>query len=354
MSQQGAPAPRPTSFGVHSYSTHDPELDSAIRELVNRTGTPNADLIGEMVITAIKLAQDGADRGDLKIVNTALKEMRHAFRVFHDYRQSRKVAIFGSARTPADHPEYQQARELAQRLAELEYMVITGAGPGIMRAGHEGATPDKSFGVNIRLPFEQTANDVILGSPRLINFKYFFTRKLSFVKESDAIVLLPGGFGTMDEGFESLTLVQTGKSRIMPIVFLDSPGGQFWKEWDRYVRGHLLAGGRISKADLALYIVTDDVSTACAEITRFYHNFHSARFVRDVTVLRTLRPVPPEGIAQLQSDFKDIIEGPITSSQPLPEEREEQALAQLPRLAFKFNRRHYGRLRQMIDAVNVY
>src|SRR6266511_5209398 len=243
--------PYPRGVDLPRYRTGDPDLDRAVAELVEEAGAdPNSDLVFEMVVSALRLARDAADRGDLKVANGALKELRYAFSVFAPYRAERKVAIFGSARTEPDDPLYDQARRLAAALAERDWMVITGAGPGIMEAGLEGAGPEQSFGVSIRLPFEATTSQFIAGDPKLINFRYFFTRKLSFVKESHGFVLLPGGFGTLDEAFELLTLVQTGKTQPAPIVLLDVPDGTYWQSWKRFVEDELMARRLISPNDL--------------------------------------------------------------------------------------------------------
>ncbi len=345
----------PARMPERAYTTGIPELDTAISALVAQHHEgPYGQMLDEIITSAFKLAMDGADRGEMKLVNTTLKEMRHTFRIFRPYRNHRKVSIFGSARTPAGTPEYDQAVALGRLLAEHGFMIITGAGGGIMRAGHEGAGPEASFGVNIRLPFEQGANDIISGSPRLINYKYFFTRKLAFLKETDAVACLPGGFGTHDEGCESITLVQTGKSRPMPLVFLDAPGGDFWHGFDEYVRRHLLGSKLISPEDLSLYLVTDSAEEATREIVRFYHRYHSSRYVGDMLVIR-LQPPPMDGLVEyLNGHYQSILKGPIHASAPLPAEQDEPALANLPRLIVPFDRRHFGRLRQMLDDINAF
>src|SRR5438445_11305371 len=232
-------------------------------------------LVQQIKETADKLIRDHCNRGDIKLLNTALKELRYAFKVFAPYRQHKKVTVFGSARMKPDHPAYQQAVEFGRRIAEAGFMVITGAASGIMEAGHVGAGRENSFGVNIMLPFEQEANAVIRDDNKLMHLKYFFTRKLMFVKESDAVALFSGGFGMQDEGFEVLTLIQTGKSHIFPIVLLEEPGGDYWRQWRCYVEDVLLARGMISPADLALFKTTDSVDEAVAEVLRFYRVYHS-------------------------------------------------------------------------------
>ncbi|MSR64879.1 MAG: LOG family protein [Verrucomicrobiae bacterium] len=336
------------------YSVGKPAFDAQIASLADSVGTAaNADLIREIMVTALKLADDKADRGDLKIINAALKELRYAFKLFARYRGTRKVTIFGSARIRKDDPDYLQAVRFARLIAEQNWMVITGGGSGIMEAGHEGAGRDRSFGVNIRLPWEQAANPVIERDRKLITFKYFFTRKLVFLKEADGVVLCPGGFGTHDEGCETLTLIQTGKGRPMPLVYLDKPHGTYWKTWQRYVEDHLLRRGLISKDDMALFKVTDNAEEACREITDFYRNYHSIRFVKDLLVIRLQRAPSPKLLAQLNEEFADInTKFEMTVSGPLDEEKEEPELAHLARLSFYFDRSHWGRLRQMIDVLN--
>src|SRR5580698_5479748 len=254
----------------------DPELQKRIKELIQyKGGGYNENEVADIVENALKLLTDVKDTGDVRIIKTALRELRYAFRLFAPFLGKRKVTIFGSARTQPDAPAYQLAVEFGRKISETGFMVITGAGSGIMQAGHEGAGPAKSFGVNIRLPWEQAANPVIAEDKKLVTFKYFFTRKLIFIRHSDAIVLFPGGFGTFDEGYESLTLMQTGKGQLMPLVLVDKKGGSFWKTWDAYIRDHLLKAKLISPEDLSLYQITDDVEEAVSIIQRFYSNFHS-------------------------------------------------------------------------------
>jgi uncharacterized protein (TIGR00730 family) len=334
----------------------DPELTRLIQELIqNRGGGHNPDLVADIIENALKLLSDVEHRGDVRVIQTAVRELRYAFRLFAPYDHQRKVTIFGSARTQPDKPEYHQAQEFGRLTAEAGFMVITGAGPGIMQAGHEGAGPENSFGANIRLPWEQSANPVILKDKKLVTFKYFFTRKLTFIRHSDAIALFPGGFGTMDEAYEALTLMQTGKSQLMPLILIDRPGGTYWKTWDRHVRDHLLRTALISEDDLHLYQITEDPAEAVRWITRFYRNFHSSRFVHDQLVIRLHRPPTPAILAALTEDFSDIISGtPMKSIQPTPEEVEDQDELDKPRIAFGFNRHDYGRLRQLLDALNAF
>jgi uncharacterized protein (TIGR00730 family) len=332
----------------------DPELKRRIQALIDyRGGGYNEESVADIIENALKLLQDVQDRGDVRVIRTALRELRFAFKMFAPYAQVRKVTMFGSARTQPARPEYQQAVEFGRKIAAAGFMVITGAGPGIMQAGHEGAGPEMSFGANIRLPWEQSANPVIREDKKLVTFKYFFTRKLIFIRHSDALALFPGGFGTMDEGYEALTLMQTGKSQLMPLVLIDRPGGTYWKTWDRQVREHLLRDELISPDDLNLYRITDDTDQAVKIITRFYRNFHSSRFVKDLFVIRLKHAPSDSAIEAMNEDFADINTGaPIKRIVPTPEEREDNEYVDLPRIAFSFNRREYGRLRQLIDVLN--
>jgi uncharacterized protein (TIGR00730 family) len=341
------------------FRHHDDTIARAIDALVELAPRDfqHQDLIREMITAAMYLPTDGLDRGELKILNSTVKEFRYSFKVFERYADRRKVSIFGSARTPPDSAVYQHAKRFAAELAHRGFMVITGAGPGVMRAGNEGAGREHSFGVNIRLPFEQEPNDIIAGDDKLINFKYFFTRKLSFIKESDAIVLFPGGFGTLDEGFETLTLLQTGKCDPLPVVMMDVPQGTYWTEFDTYVRTVLLRKQLISPADLNLYRYTTDVDKAVAEIEGFYRNYHSLRYVDDLVILRLSKRPTPELIARLTADYQDIL-APGASFQiapgPHPAERNEAPdVLALPRITFHFLRRQFGRLRRLIDEINL-
>ncbi|MDB6028239.1 MAG: hypothetical protein JWM68_4462 [Verrucomicrobiales bacterium] len=332
----------------------DPELKRRIDDLIAyKGGGFNEDLVEDIIHNGLKLLTDVKDRGDVRVIRTALRELRFAFRLFAPYEAHRKVTIFGSARTLPSKQEYQQAVEFAKKIAEAGYMVITGAGPGIMQAGHEGAGLEKSFGANIRLPWEQEANPVIHHDKKLVTFKYFFTRKLTFLRHSDAIVLFPGGFGTLDEGYEALTLMQTGKSRIMPLVLMDRPGGTYWKTWDKNIREHLLRSELISPDDLNLYQYTDSADEAVKIISRFYRNYHSARFVKDQYVMRLKHAPSASAIEGLNEDFADIIVGDkIHTIEATPEERDDHDYVDLARIAFGFDRRHYGRLRQLIEVLN--
>ena len=332
----------------------DPELHRRVQELiVFKGGGYNEEAVADIIENALKLLADVRDTGDVRVIQTAVRELRYAYRLFAPYAKTRKVTIFGSARTAPNKQEYQQAVEFGQKIVQAGFMVITGAGPGIMQAGHEGAGPENSFGVNIRLPWEQSANPVIREDKKLVSFKYFFTRKLIFIRHSDAIVLFPGGFGTMDEGYEAITLMQTGKSQLMPLVLVDKPGGTYWKTWDKQVREHLLRDQLISPDDLHLYRITDNTDEAVKIITRFYRNFHSTRFVKELLVIRLHHAPTETAIEAMNEDFADINPGPpIKRIEPTPEELQDNDQLGLQRIAFGFNRRDYGRLRQLIDVLN--
>lgn len=328
-------------------------LTQTVRDLGADPDRLRGKVLRELMHTTTKLAGDGTDVGELKLLSRSLKELRYALKVFRPYRDIRKISIFGSARTPVDHPDYRAAAGFARDMASNEWMVITGAGDGIMRAGHDGAERQKSFGVSINLPFETSANDIIVGDNKLITFRYFFTRKLIFMWMSHAVALFPGGFGTQDEGFEALTLIQTGKAPILPIVCVDPPGGDYWKHWDNYVRKSLLDKGWISKDDLNLYKLFDGPAAAAQHVRQFYRNYHSARFVRDTQVLRIHRPLTGEQLEQLNDDFAVLVkDGLISQTGPLNEERGE--LPGLTRLQWTSTKRDYGTLRRLIDTINTF
>jgi uncharacterized protein (TIGR00730 family) len=310
-------------------------------------------LIQQIHETADKLLRDKANRGDVKLLTTALKELRYAFKVFAPFRQRRKVTVFGSARLKLDHPACRAAVEFGRKSAAADFMVITGAASGIMEAGHVGAGRENSIGVNILLPFEQTANPIIAGDNKLMHLKYFFTRKLLFVKESDAVALFPGGFGTQDEGFEVLTLVQTGKSPLIPLIMVDEPGGDYWKQWLHFVENVLLKRGMISPPDMALFKVTDSVDEAIAEMLNFYRVYHSMRYVGPELVLRLKRQLSEATLESIRKEFADIVvSGTFEQSAALPQEANDPHVADLPRLRFHFDRRSLGRLRMLIDIIN--
>ncbi len=308
-------------------------------------------LVSQIRETADKFLRDGASRADLKLVSTALKELRYCFKVMMAYRDYRKVTVFGSARLPLTDPACQVAIEFGKRMAQAEYMVITGGAAGIMEAGHVGAGRERSIGFNILLPFEQQTNSIIDGDRKSMHLKYFFTRKLLFVKESDAVALFPGGFGTQDEGFEVLTLVQTGKSHLFPIVMLDAPGSDYWKRWQEYIVEVLLKRRLISPEDLHLYRLCDTVDEAVEEVLSFYRVYHSMRYVGKDLVLRMRQALPPTTVAALHQEFADLlVSGTFEQSGSLAAEGDE--LPDLYRLKFHFNRRNMGRLRQLINRIN--
>ena len=335
-------------------STGDRRLDDRLMEL-GKELLPEDDpcLLVEMMTTAIRMARGVMSPSDFKLTNRSLKEMREAAEVFHPYRNCRKVALFGSARTKPEEVEYQTAVEFSKRMRDEEFMTITGAGPGIMAAGNEGAGRDDSFGLNITLPFESAANEFIAGDEKLIDFNYFFTRKLWFVKEADAAVGMPGGFGTMDEIFEALTLIQTGKAAIYPIVLLDSKGGTYWKFWQQFIKEHLHRLGLISTVDFSLFKVTDDIEEAVREITHFYSNFHSYRYVGDRLVIRLKTKLSEAGLLKVRTEFTDMVKsGSMEQCGALDAEADEPELDSLHRLVFRHRRRDFGRLREFINAVN--
>ena len=336
------------------YRTGSPSLDAQLNELLDELGVrDNRDQIFEIMATVIRLAGDHPDRLDLKITNAALREMRQAFRVFAPYREVPKVTIFGSARTAPTDEAYAQARDVAHALAGRGWMVITGAGPGVMAAGLEGAGRAMSFGINIRLPFEQGANEFIANDPKLVEMKYFFTRKLMLMKESDGFIALPGGFGTLDEMLELLTLVQTGKAEPSPLVLLDHRGGHYWHAWDDFVHAEVASRGFIDEDDRALYRITDDCDAAVHEITSFYRNYHSRRFVGQRLVVRLRAEPTDEELERLNAQFGDICaSGRIEKSGPLSAEIEDNDHLNLARILFVFDRRQHGRFRLLIDALN--
>lgn len=337
-------------------STGDEGLDAKIADLIKAAGVSHdSDLLTEMLVSCFRLARDRSHRGEMKLVNTALKEFVYAFKVFRGYLGIRKVSIFGSSHSTSEDPDYECARRFAATMSERGWMVITGAGPGIMEAGHEGAGAEHSFGANIRLPLQAEPNVVIESDPKLMNFKYFFTRKVTFLKESDAFALFPGGFGTMDETFELLTLVQTGKSDLHPVVLLEAEGGRYWEDWRRFVDKHLVRPGLISPEDLDLLHITDSIESAVAEIEGFYRNYHSQRYVDDLLVLRLQRLPDKRSLARLSEEFADILRsGTLRAVKPFREEISEGDFPGLPRLALDFNQRSHGRLRRLIDALNAF
>ena len=349
-----ASAEQPASWRPRRYRTGRADLDKRITQLLQASGAPVAhwDHLFEILVTAVRLGGDDVDRLDLKITNAALREMRRAFAVFAPYRSVPKATIFGSARALPEDPLYLQARELASLLAAEGWMVVTGGGPGIMAAGMEGAGRERSFGINIRLPFEQS-NSFLAGDPKQVEMKYFFTRKLMLLKESAGFAILPGGFGTLDEALELLTLVQTGKTEPSPIVLLDVAGGTYWGALERFMTDEVARRGFIGVEDRSLYRLTDDAREAAQEILGFYRNYHSQRYIGDLLVLR-LRSAPSQSERLgLSEEFADICtEGGLEASGPLPAEVADDDHVDLPRLVLRFDRANHARLRQLIDRLN--
>ena len=336
-------------------STNKPKLllTQNIFELIEGLSTrQHYDLIQRALAVLLRISESEIDRLDWKILTASLEDLEQGFQTFYPYRHIRKISIFGSARISSETSEYQMAVNFARCVTQLGFMVITGAGGGIMQAGNEGAGKTNSFGLNIKLPYEQSANQFIDGDNKLINFKYFFTRKLFFLRESDAIALFPGGFGTQDEAFETLTLCQTGKYGPAPLVLIDKPGGDYWHSWNDYIGQHLLTRGLISSDDHSLYTITDKLDVACNTIRNFYRVYHSSRYVGRKFVMRMNCQLSDAIVEQLNQDFSDILsQGKIVKSSALPEEKNDET-ANLPRLVFYFNQRNLGRLYQLIEQIN--
>ena len=334
----------------------DARVGELVEQLLETTRVRrNRDLLREIILSTLTLARPDSSRLDLKLARSAIAEMAEAFRIFAPYRHVRKVTIFGSARTAPSDALYSLARELARRLAEAGTMVVTGAGPGIMAAGSEGAGRSMAIGVNIRLPFETEPNAWIERDDKLVEMKYFFTRKLMLMKESSGFLVLPGGFGTLDECFELLTLLQTGKAEPAPIVLVDTPGDRYWEAWEAFVSSQVYARGLADQLDSALYLITDDVNKAIDELLGFHRNYHSRRFVGDTMVIRLRRAPDDHAIRALSAAFSDICSPRgIWRTDPLPAERASNDVVELPRIALEFDRSHHGRLRQLIDALNAF
>jgi uncharacterized protein (TIGR00730 family) len=339
---------------IHFRKDNGP-VDEVIQQLMDLAGDIRRPrIVREMILASLKAGQEDDGRVDLKLMNTSLKEMRFTAKTFSPYRHVKKVTVFGSARTRPGETAFKMASLLGQQLAKSGYMVITGGGPGIMQAVHEGAGPEYSFGVNIRLPFEQKANPIIEGNPKNISYKYFFNRKVAFLKESDAIVLFPGGFGTLDEAMETLTLVQTGKRNPVPLVLVDEPGGTYWIRWIEFVKKNLLTQGYISQSDLILFERVDSAADAVERINRFYLRYHSLRYIDDRLVIRLTSGIDQKKLKELKVSFADILrpQGQIYLSGPLPEEIDEPEIKHLPRLILDYKREDFGRLRDLIDVIN--
>jgi uncharacterized protein (TIGR00730 family) len=339
---------------LHFTRTNN-SVDKAIDDLMDMVGgIDQAKIVRELIVGALKAGQENIERADLKLMNSTLKEMRFTSKIFSLYRNRPKVTVFGSARCTDEDPSYVMGKEMGRRLAQEGFMVITGGGSGIMHAVHEGAGAEHSFGVNIRLPFEQKPNPVLAGNHRSINYKYFFNRKIAFLKEADAVVLFPGGFGTQDEGMETLTLIQTGKRDPIPVFMVDPPGSDYWKNWLDFVEKRLAGPGFIDYEDLNLFRLTQSVEEVVERIHRFYRRFHSLRYVGKILVIRMLEKLPDNALESIKMEFSDMLKsgGNIWPSVELPEEADEPELQNLPRLLVDFNRIRFSRLRALIDAIN--
>src|SRR6266403_4297516 len=343
-----------SSQPTRKQQTLGAEWDARVHKLVSDFGAEySPELIEEMILTALRMARDKMSVADLKLISRSMKEMRYAAKIVASYQAFRKVGIFGSARIAQDSPEAKVAEEFARQMVAHNFMIITGGGDGIMGAAQRGAGRQNSFGLNIRLPFEQKANETIEGDPKLVIFNYFFTRKVNFIKETHAIALFPGGFGTMDEGFECLTLMQTGKARIIPVILIDKIGGTYWKSWTEFLRTHLLGQGLISPDDFSLFTITEDVDEAVKMVLQFYRNFHSYRWVGQDLVIRLHRQLTPGAVEDLNKIFSDLFESaPLRTSRALKPEKNEPELSNMPRLVAGSHRRNFGRLRQLLDAIN--
>jgi uncharacterized protein (TIGR00730 family) len=339
---------------LHFTRTNGP-VDEAIDRLIDNLGNvSHPDLVREMILAALKAGQEGNDKAHMKLMNTTMKEMRFTGKMFGPYSNVRKVTVFGSARTRPEEPIYEMAQLFGKKLADKGFMVITGGGSGIMHAANEGAGPERSFGVNIMLPFEQKPNPVLVDNPRLITYKYFFNRKVAFLKEADAVALFPGGFGTLDEAMETLTLLQTGKHTPLPLVLIDEPGGTYWSRWIRFFRKELQSQDYISDCDFELFEHVYTIDSAVEVIQQFYSCYHSMRYVDGKLVLRLLKAKNPAAVDMLNEKFSDILVpgGKMHLSDPFPEEADEPELARLPRLVVDFNLQDFGRLKILIDEIN--
>ena len=329
-------------------------LQDEINDILDQLGTKkNRDLLFHLLSVCIDFAENTTDRLDIKIASSALSELQQAFQTFYPFRSTRKVTIFGSARSEDDDPNYLATVSIAKSMTKLGWMIITGAGPGIMAAGIEGAGRENSFGVNIKLPFEQGANLFIQQDPKLVEMKYFFTRKLIFIKESDAFLVLPGGFGTLDEAFELLTLIQTGKAQPAPIVFYEAAQTTYWEDWLEYVDRRLFATGLVSQADRRLFIITKDEDQALDEFSNFYRNYHSSRAVGDLLVIRMKKGPSSSELKAINRDFAKICHSGTIESIPITSaEKGEKDGLELERLALRFDRVSHGELRTLIDRLN--
>ncbi len=339
-----------------SFSRPNAEIDQLINKLFELSGgIHHPAIIREMVLSSLKLGQDIDYLADLKLVNRTLREMRYTAKVFGPYRHRKKVTVFGSARTSPQEEMYLKCVNFSRLLVEKGYMIITGGGPGIMQAGNEGAGSENSFAVNIRLPFEQAPNPIMFRNPRLITYKYFFNRKVAFVKESDAVAVFPGGFGTLDEAMEVFTLVQTGKTSPRPLILIDDQDG-YWEQFFDFVKESMLVKGFISGEDFSIFTITKDEREAAEVIETFYHVYHSLRFIENRLVIRLNKRLTLEQVATLQEEFPELVkEGDqITCCGQFPEETDEPDLAELPRITMLFDHHHYGLLLAFIHRINTF
>jgi uncharacterized protein (TIGR00730 family) len=337
------------------YEIGNSIIDDEINQLIKKIGVKDtADLAREIVTSAVKIGIESQDLYDLKLVNATLKEIRYGFKVFSAYRDTRKVLIFGSARSKPSSPEYKMAKSIASRMCKKGFMVVTGGGPGVMEAGNRGAPEGKDFALNIRLPYEQKPNPYVSLEDKLINFKYFFTRKLFFVKETDATVVFPGGFGTLDECFEMLTLVQTGKAKPRPIILMEPQGMTFWKDCLKFIKKQLSDGGYISNEDVNLYTVASSVDDGVQYIQRFYSVYHSLRFDTDKTIIRLNHEISDMLLKRINKKFSDLLtSGEFERAEATEHEIKSNEYPDLPRIQFNFNRRNYGKLYGLIHELNM-
>jgi uncharacterized protein (TIGR00730 family) len=339
-----------------SFSRENNPIDQLISQLIETAGgIHQPKIIREMLLSSLKIGQETDYLADLKLINRTLQEMRFTTRVFGPYRDRKKVTIFGSARTEPQDEMYLKCVRFSRILADKGYMIITGGGPGIMQAGNEGAGSENSFAVNIRLPFEQKPNPIMYRNPRTITYKYFFNRKVAFIKETDAVAVFPGGFGTLDEAMEVFTLVQTGKTSPKPLILVDDGDG-YWERFFKFVKESLLVKGFISGEDFSLFAITKDEHEAIEVIDSFYRIYHSLRFIENRLVIRLSKPLSPENIATLEDEFSELIgKGDhIHCCGPFPEEHDEPDLAELPRISLLFDHHHYGLLIAFINRINTF
>ncbi len=338
-----------------SFNRSNGEIDEYIDLIMSKAGVNHPRLVREMIITALKSGQENSYMADQKLMRTTMKEMRYTNKIFSPYRQRKKVTVFGSARTAPEEPIYQTCVEFCRLLVKHDYMVITGGGPGIMLAGNEGAGVENSFAVNIHLPFEQETNPVMNEDKKVITYRYFFNRKVAFLKEAHAVALFPGGFGTLDEAMEIMTLVQTGKNPPIPLVLIDDDGG-YWDEWFKFLRDSLFKRGLISGEDFGLFTITRDYHEAVAVIDDFYRNYHSMRYVGKKLVIRLNKQLSQEQCDTLISEFGEILapKGTMMLNEALPQEHDQPDLNKLPRLIIDFNQRSFGLLSALIRRINVF